>query len=141
PKQVMRLQAAEQRGTDARAVRLDLRDQAAVVVVKHRLRHPAEEGEGMDMPVHPRFRRRRRIGPHETGIAVRQVHDEEMRLLLNTGDADDGLAKTRLRISRRMGQWHEHLLAPPLSLAHVILDDRVAAGETMLGPKPFAYPF
>ena len=71
PKQVMRLQAAEQRGADARAVRLDLRDQAAVVVVKHRLRNPAEEGEGMDMPVHPRFRGRRRIGPHEIGIAVR----------------------------------------------------------------------
>jgi len=39
PKQVMRLQAAKQCGADARAVRLDLRDQAAVVVVEHRLRH------------------------------------------------------------------------------------------------------
>jgi hypothetical protein len=51
-----------------------------------------------------------------------------------------GLAKIRLRISRRMGQWHEHLLAPPITLAHVILDDRVAAGEAMLGPKTFEYP-
>jgi hypothetical protein len=57
----MRLQLAEQRGALARAVRQDLRGQAAVVFVDHRLRHLAEEGEGMDVAVHPGLRRRRRM--------------------------------------------------------------------------------
>ena len=136
PKQVMGLKAAEQRRADARAVRLDLRDQAAVIVIQYRLRNTAEEGEGMDMAVHPSFRRRRWIGPHEIGIAVRQVHNKEVGLLLNTADNDDGFTEIRLRMSRRMRQWHKHLLASPLSLSHVILDDRIAAGEPVLGPKP-----
>ena len=35
PKQVMRLQGAEQRGALARPVRQDLRDQAAIIVIEH----------------------------------------------------------------------------------------------------------
>ena len=58
--QVVRQQPAEQRGPHPRAIRLDLRDQAAVVVIENRLRHPAKEGKGMHMPVHPGLRRGRR---------------------------------------------------------------------------------
>ena len=42
------------------------------------------------------------------------------------------LAEIRLRMSRRMRQRHEHLAAPPLALAHVILDDRVFVEDTLL---------
>ena len=66
---------------------------------------------------------------------MRQVHDEEVGLLLNPIDDDNGFAKIRLRISGRMCQGHKHLLAATLTLTHVILDDRIAAGEPMLGPK------
>ena len=66
PEQMMRLQGAEQRGALVRPVRQDLRDQAAVrrgndppdrflirlTVMERRLRHPAEEGKGMDMAIH-----------------------------------------------------------------------------------------
>ena len=86
----MRLQGAEQRGALARPVRQDLRDQAAVIVIEHRQWHPAKEGKGMDMAVHPRLRLRRRISPDEAGVAVRQVHDEEMGLLPDAAAACDG---------------------------------------------------
>jgi len=46
--------------------------------------------------VDPGFRCRRRVSPHETGIAVRQVHDEEMRLLLDPADDDHRLAEVGL---------------------------------------------
>src|SRR5690606_33433936 len=35
---------------------------------------------------------------------------------------------------------HEHLSAAPLALPHVVLDDRIAAGEAMLIAKPLEYP-
>jgi hypothetical protein len=136
----MRQEPAEQSGPLTRAVRQDLRHQAAVVVVEHRQRHPAEEGEGVDVAIHPGLRRRRRIGPHEAGIAVRQVHDKEMRLLLDTADDDHRLAEIGLGMTRWMRQRHEHLAPAPLALAHVILHDRVAAGEAMLGLEPLEHP-
>jgi hypothetical protein len=88
----------------------------------------------MDMAVHPCLRRRSGIGPHETGVAVRQVHDEKMGLLLDATDDHRGFAEVRLCIPRRVGKRHEHLTAPPFALPNVALDDRVAAGETMLRP-------
>ena len=65
---------------------------------------------------------------------MRQVHDEEMGLLLDPADDSDGFAEIGLRMSRWVGQRHEHLLATPLTFPNVILDDRVAAGEVMLCP-------
>ena len=94
----------------------------------------------MDVAVHPSLRRRRRIGSHEARIAVREVHDEEMSLLQHA--ADDGLrfAEVGLGMPRRMRQRHEHLAAAPLALTHVVLHDRVAAGETVLVAKPLEHP-
>ena len=40
----------------------------------------------------------------------------------------------------RMRQRHEHLASAPFALPHVILHDRVAAGEGMLGPQPLEHP-
>src|SRR5690606_12456141 len=46
----------------------------------------------------------------------------------------------RTTFQPRMGQRHEHLSAAPLALPHVVLDDRIAAGEAMLIAKPLEYP-
>ncbi len=39
-----------------------------------------------------------------------------------------------------MSQWHEHILATLIPLAHVMLDDRVADGEPALIPQPIKHP-
>jgi hypothetical protein len=39
-----------------------------------------------------------------------------------------------------MRQRHEHLAPAPLALAHIILHDRVATGEAMLGLEPLEHP-
>lgn len=51
------------------------------------------------------------------------------RVLFDTAADDKSLAKTWLRIVRRMGGRHEHLLGPPLVLAPTILDDRILKPE------------
>ena len=94
----------------------------------------------MDVAVDPGLGRRRRIGPHKAGVTVRQVHDEEMRLLLHAADDHHRLAEIGLRMPRRMRQRHEHLAAAPLALPHVILHDRVAADEAVLIAKPLEHP-
>ncbi|MNL49177.1 hypothetical protein D3C87_1720890 [compost metagenome] len=43
-------------------------------------------------------------------------------------------------MARRMGQWHEHFLAALIPIAHIILDDRVAAGEPALVTQPVKHP-
>ncbi len=95
----------------------------------------------MSMPVDPGLGGRRRIGPDVAGIAVRQVESEEMCLPFDPIDDDQRLAEIGLSMPRWMGQRHEHLAASPLMLAHVILHDRVAAGEAMLIPQPLEDPF
>lgn len=57
--QAMRQEPAEERGPQARSVEQDLRDQAAVVVVELKQRHPAEEGKGVDVAIDPRLDHRR----------------------------------------------------------------------------------
>ncbi|CUH40507.1 hypothetical protein JSE7799_03241 [Jannaschia seosinensis] len=136
----MRQEPAEERGPLTRPVRQDLRNQTAVVVVEDRCGHLAKEREGVDVAINPGFRCRRGISAHKAGIAVRQVHDEEMRLLLDAVDDDHRLAKVGLGMTGRMRQRHEHLSAAPLALPHVVLHDRIAAGETMLIAEPFEQP-
>ena len=138
--QVGREKPAEERGPLPRPVGQDPRHQASVLVVEHRDRDLAEEGEGMDVAVDPGLGRRRRIATHEAGVAVRQVHDEEMRLLPHPADDHQRLAEIGLRIPRRMRQRHEHLAAAAQALPHMILHDRVAAGEAVLIAKPLEHP-
>jgi hypothetical protein len=71
---------------------------------------------------------------------VRQVHDEEVRLLLDPADDHDGFAEVRLRMPGRMRQRHEHLPPAAFALPHIVLDDRVAASEAMLIAKPVENP-
>ncbi len=87
------------------------------------------------MPVHPRLGRRRRVGPHVAGVAVRKIEHEEVRLARDTPDHRPRLAEVRLPMPRRMDQRHEHLSPPAPMLAHMILHNRVAAAEPVLGPK------
>ena len=133
----MRQQPAEQPSPLARAVRKDLRYQAPVIVVQHRLRHAAEEGKRMHMAVHPCLCRCRWIGPNITGVAVRQIEGEEIGLLLDATNENQRLTKVRLPMTRRMVQRHKHLAAAPLMLPHIGLHDRVAALKTVLVPQPF----
>lgn len=74
-------------------------DRALGVVVQNRLRHLAEELERRSVARAKRLRRLRRIGLHEAGIAVRQVHSEEMDLLLHPADDRPRLAEVRLRMA------------------------------------------
>ena len=60
---------------------------------------------------------------------MRQIKDEEVRLALHAADHDHRLAEIGLRMPWRMSERHEHLLATLLPLTHIVLDDRVAAGE------------
>lgn len=81
----------------------------------------------MDMAVHLGLDHRRWIGPDMTGIAMRQVHNEEMRFLLDTADPHHRLAEIGLRTARGMRKRHEYFLPTLLPLPNVILDDRVHA--------------
>jgi hypothetical protein len=56
------------------------------------------------------------------------------------GHHNQSLAEIRLRFARSMHQRHEHLLRPQPLRAHIVLHDRVAAGERVLGPQPLKDP-
>ena len=63
-----------------------------------------------------------------------------MGLAPNAGDEDHGFAKVRLRMTRRMGQRHEHLAETAPPLAHVILDDGLTTLKAMLIAKALEDP-
>ena len=87
-----------------------------------------------------RLRRLRRIGLHEAGVAVRQVHGKEVDLPFHTADLRQRLAEVDLRMSRIMAQRHEHLPLPQPTLVHIVLHDRQPAGVAVLVPKPLEDP-
>ena len=78
----------------------------------------------------------RRVGLHEAAVAVGQVDDEAVGLLLHAADDHQGLPEVALGVSRRMGQRHEHLLGLAAMLPHVVLDDGVLAVKPVLVPQP-----
>ena len=136
----MRQEAAEEPGPLAGPVGQNARHQAAVVVVEHRLRHPAEEREGVDVTVDPGLGGRRRIGPDEAGGAVRQIEGEEVCRLLDAADHHGRFAEVGLGVAGRVMQRHEHLPAAPSMLADVVLHDGVAADKPVLVPEPLEHP-
>ena len=107
----MRQEPAEQAGALAGAIRQDARHQASVVVVEHRLRHPAEESKSMNVAIHPSLGRCRWIGPNVTRIAMRQVEREEVGFLLDPADHHQGFAEISLGVARGVVQRDKHL--PP----------------------------
>ena len=97
----------------------------------------AEESKSMNVAVDPSLGGRRWIGPNVTRIAMRQIEREEVRFLLDPAH-HNRFAKISLGVARCVVQRDKHLPPPALLIAHVILDDRVAAGEPVLaaGQKP-----
>jgi len=71
---------------------------------------------------------------------MRQVECEEVGFLLDPADHRQGFAKISLGVARRVVQRDKHLPLTALLLAHVILDDGVAAGEPVLVPQPIKNP-
>ena len=141
PDHVVRQHLAEQLRAPACPVRFDPGHQAAVVVVEDRQRHGTEEREGVDMPIHPGFRCRRRICTDVAGIAVRQIKREEVSLLLDAADHHGGFAKVGLGMAWRVRERNEHLAMPPAMFAHVVLDDCIAAGKPVLVTEPLENTF
>ena len=84
------------------------------------------------MPVAERLRRLGRKGLHERVVAVRQIHDQVVRLAFDAVDDHQRFAEVGLGVARRMRERHEHLLPAQLLLAHVGFHDRVAAREGVL---------
>ena len=78
----------------------------------------------------------RRVGLHEAAVAVGQVQYEAVSLALHAANDHQGLAEVALGVSRRMGQWDEHLLGLTAIFPHVVLDRGVSAVETVLIPEP-----
>jgi hypothetical protein len=72
----------------------------------------------------------------EAGIAVRQVEDEEVGLLLDTINDDVASPKSAWASPGGCASGTNTSRPRPLSLPHVILDDRVAAGEPVLLAQP-----
>jgi hypothetical protein len=95
----MRPQLAEDPCPLAHPIAQDARHGRGRVVVQDRLRHLAEECKRGVVPVAKRFGGLRRIGLHKAGIAVRQVHREEVDLAFDPGDLRQCLAKIHLRMS------------------------------------------
>ena len=77
----------------------------------------------------------RRVGLDEAAVAVGQVDDEAVGLLLHAADDHQGLAEVALGVARRMGQRHEHLLGLTAVLSNVVLDRGVSAVEPVLVPE------
>ena len=89
----------------------------------------------MNMAINPGLGNRRRIGPNKAGIAVRQIQRKEMRLLLNSADHNQGLAKIRLGMARSMRQRYKHLTTASSMFPDIILDRRLAAAKLVLIPQ------
>ena len=101
---------------------------------------PPQEGEGRDEAVQERLGGLRGVGLDEAAVAVGQVQDEVVGLLLHPADDHPGLSEVALGMARGMGQRHEHLpcLAPPLP--DVVLDDGVLAPKPVLVAQPLVDP-
>jgi hypothetical protein len=98
--QIVRLQFTEDLGALARAIPEDARHRQLAVVIEDRTRHPAEELEAGVVPFAEGFAGLGRIGLHQTSVAVRQIHREEVDLALLTCDYRERFAEVDLRVSR-----------------------------------------
>src|SRR4051812_43534423 len=136
----MRLQLAEHARPLPHPVAQNARHRQRCIVVQDRARHLAEEAERGVVPVTERFSGFRRIGLHETGVAVRQVHRKEVDLALHPGDFCQCLAEIHLCMTRIVPQRHEYLAMPQPPRQHVVLYDGDPAGVAVLVAKPLEDP-
>ena len=63
----------------------------------------------MNVSVHTGIQCGRVVGPDIAGIALGQIESKEVDLLLHAAQDNNGLAKVRLTMPRRMRQRYEHL--------------------------------
>ena len=143
-KPILEQVVADQFGERPRALALaipaNLRHRDLEIVVEDRQRHAAKKLECRYVSVEEGLRRLRRIGLHEAGVRLRQIHAEEMNLLAHPANHAHRFAEIHLRMARRMRQRHEGLSpARPLD-PYIILDDGVAAREPMLVAQTLENP-
>ena len=104
------------------------------------MRHLAEERKRTVVTIAECFGGLRRIGLHETGIAVRQIHRKKVDLALDPCDLRQRLAKIHLRMARIVPQRNEHLAMSQPSRQHVVLNDGDPARVAVLVAKPVEDP-
>lgn len=136
----MRLQLGEGAGALARTVAQDARHRQPGVVVEDGSRHAAEEGAGGIMAIKKGLGPLGRVGFDEAGVRVRQIKAENVDLAPLAADHCHRFAEVDLGMTRRVCQRHEHLQRAGTVLAHIVLHDRVAAGETMFRTEPIKDP-
>ena len=113
------------------------------VVVHDALGNPSKERERRHMSVAERLGGLGGVCPHEHGIAVGEVEDEEVDPCFRQGQAlplhsaydSPRLSEVALGVSGGMRERHEHLTRPAAMLSDVVLDDRVPAVEAILVPQ------
>src|SRR3990172_1830019 len=133
--QVMGLKLRKDARTHALSAPQDLRHGYPGVVVQDGLRNAPEEGKRGIVAVAEGLRGLGRIGLDERGVAMRQVHDEKMGLLLHAPYHGHSLPEIHLRLPRRMEKRHEHLPPRKPFPLHVVLDDGVAPQKTVFAPQ------
>src|SRR5262245_50141968 len=138
--QVMRLQLAEHPGSLPCPIPQNPSHRQGRVVIQNRARHLAKEAKRSAVPRAERLRGLRRIGLHEAGVAVRQVHGEEVDLLLHPADHRHGFAEVGLRMPGIVSQRYEHLPQPLAARQHVVLHDGDTAAIAMLVAQPLEDP-
>src|SRR5215469_531762 len=121
--QIVRLQLTEDSRSQPPAVAQDARHCQLGVVIQDRTRHAAEEVEADPMTITEGLAALRRIGLHQTAVAVRQVHREEVDLALHSANNRERFTEVDLSMSRIVPQGHEHLARPLAPLVHVVFDD------------------
>ena len=71
---------------------------------------------------------------------MRQIERKEVGFLLDPADHHQRFAEISLGMARGVVQRDKHLPPTAQLIAHVILDDGVAAGEPVLVSKPIKNP-
>ncbi len=72
----------------------------------------------------------------EAVLEVGHIKGLVMRPLLHPGNDHLRFAEVRLRLARRVGQRHEHLVDGELRLPYIVLHDGVTTRVAMLGREP-----
>jgi len=106
----MRLQLAKCLGCFPLAITQDLLHRDLGVVVQNGSWYARKIGEGLIVALQERLRILRRKRHHETVVGLRQVHAQEMTLLLDPANHHHRLAEIHLGIAGRMHQRDKHLL-------------------------------
>src|SRR5262249_50784992 len=107
--QVMTLELEEELSEHVTAPACEFGDGDSHIVVADSAGHPAEELEGFDVALLECLGTLAREGATENGITIRQRHHEDRSLEQLPANADHGVPKICLGVTRTMFQRHEDL--------------------------------